>query len=106
METKRTQRLSFLVRDRREDDESGKEKGREEIGGPTEQEDPIKPPSRPHAGGKASRHAFYYYEITARCRSVVKREAGKNCASLAAMSALIARPLKHGGRHESPFRGS
>lgn len=40
-------------------------------GGPTKQEDPIKPPSKPHAGGKASRHAFYYYEITvrARCRA-------------------------------------
>lgn len=33
---------------------------------------------------------------------VAKRVAGKNCAP-ATMSALIARPLKRGGHHESPF---
>lgn len=97
-------RLSLLVCETREGTtRSEKEMGREEMEGPTKQEDPIKPPSRPHAGGKASRHAFYYYEITARpCRAAAKRVAGKNCAP-ATMSALIARPLKRGGHHESPF---
>lgn len=107
MQIKRKQRgrLSLLACETREDATrgarrrwGGKKRRSDEAG-----EDPIKPPSRPHAGGKASRRAFYYYEITARpCRAAAERVAGKNCAP-ATMSALIARPLKCGEHHESPL---
>lgn len=67
------------------------------------QEDPIKPPSRPHAGGKASRHAFYYYEITVRslrgrCREGSREKLRPTRYTSDNQCPNRARPLKRGGR--------